>query len=190
MTLVRRAHRFRLAAAVGVLAALGACAEDGPDAAEEAESALAAVVAERLDVGVPHVGVQCPEDLDVEAGTEFSCVVTVGDATPVDLALAVEADGTVELRRAVVPTQAAEEYLVAELAGPAESPVVADCGDAPLLVADIGDELRCEVVRTADGAVHPVVVTVLALDGTVRYRVEAPATVPGSTGSTGTTSPP
>jgi hypothetical protein len=81
-----------------------------------------------------------------------------------------------------VPTEAAEAYLVAELSTVAEGPVQVDCGVAPWLVADVGDDLRCEVVRGSDGAVLPVVVTVLALDGTVRYRVEPAGTAAGPSG--------
>jgi hypothetical protein len=162
------------------LAALAACGGDEVDPGVEAAAGVAGVVAERLGTDAADVAVTCPEDLDVEATPTFTCSVAVGDAEPVDVPLSVEKDGTVELRRAVVPTEAAEAYLEAELAGPAEGEVDADCGRAPLLVADVGDDLACEVVRTADGAVRAVTVTVLGLDGTVRYRVEAAGTVAGS----------
>ena len=182
-----RAHcAVALAAAVLVLG----CGEDEVDPGAEAAEGVAAVVAERLDTAPDDVAVTCPEDVAVEPGAEFACRVVVADAEPVDLDLVVGADGTVELRRAVIPTAAAEAYLVGELAGPAEGPVTADCGATPLLVADVGDDLRCEVVRSSDGAVHTVTVTVLALDGTVRYRVEAAGAVPSATTTTATTAPP
>lgn len=161
------------ASAVAVASVLAGCGEDPVDPGVEAAAGVAAVVAERLGADAGAVDVTCPEDLDVEASPSFSCSVAVAGARPVDLPLSVGADGAVELRRAVVPTDAAEAYLAQELAGPAEGEVRADCGEAPLLVADVGDELVCEVVRSADGAVRTVTVTVLALDGTVRYRVEA-----------------
>jgi hypothetical protein len=182
--------RALLVAAVVVGVAAG-CGEAKPDPAAEAASGVRSVLAERLDSDPDDVIVTCPEDLDVDPGVTFACAVGVAGAAPVDIDLAVAADGTVELRRAVVPTSAAEAYLVAELAGPAEGPVTADCGAAPLLVADVGDELRCEVVRSSDGAVRTVTVTVLGLDGTVRYQVEAEAatttTVPTTTVPTGAT---
>ncbi len=162
--------------ALVALAAGGCGSEEAADPVAEAEAGLAAVLAERLDAEVDDVAVACPEDLVVEAGVEFACDVAVAGADAVAVDLAVAADGTVELRRAVVPTAAVEDYLATELAGPAEGPVEPRCGDHPLVVADVGDELRCQVERTADGAEHDVVVTVLAVDGTVRYRVEAPAT--------------
>lgn len=163
----------------GVLV-FAACGDDeAPDPGQEAAAGVAAVVAERLDVEAQDVRVACPVGLDVEVTSTFTCSVAVPGADPVDLELSVAADGTVELQRAVVPTEAAEEYLVGELSGPAEGDVEVDCGEAPLLVADVDDDLRCEVVRVADGAVRSVVVTVLALDGTVRYRVEAPGSVAG-----------
>lgn len=167
-------------AALASVLLVAACGDDEqPDPGEEAAVGVAAVVAERLNTAAGEVRVTCPRDLDVEVTPVFTCAVGVAGAEPVEVGLAVAADGTVELQRAVVPTEAAEQYLVGELAGPAEGDVEVDCGDAPLLVADVGDDLRCEVVRVADGAVRTVVVTVVALDGTVRYRVEAPGTVTG-----------
>lgn len=185
-----RRHGAPWSFVVALLVVATACGDDDADPAGEAAAGVAAVVSARLGAGAGAVIVTCPEDLVVEAGAQFACAVAVGGAEPVDVDLVVAVNGNVELRRAVVPTDAAEDYLVAELAGPAEGPVQADCGDAPLLVADVGDELRCEVVRSADGAVRTVAITVLALDGTVRYRVEPAGSVPGSTGATSTTSPP
>jgi hypothetical protein len=178
-----------LAVAVTAAASAG-CGDDTADPAAEAAAGVQAVLVERLATEPEQVVVTCPEDLAVDPGVTFSCSVAVAEAAPVDVDLAVAADGTVELRRAVVPTRAAEDYLVGELLGPAEGPVTADCGNAPLLVADVGTDLRCEVVRGSDGEVRTVTVTVLALDGTVRYRVEAAGTVTGSAGPTSTTLPP
>jgi hypothetical protein len=159
---------------------VAACGDGGPTATEEAEAGVAAAVAERLasvappssSGAAPQVVADCPDDVDVTAGVEFRCQVAVGDAEPVELALVVGEGGRVELRQAVIPTAAAEAYLADELAVAAEGPVTPDCGERPLLVVEVGDELRCEVVRDADGVEHSVVITVLAADGTVRYRVE------------------
>lgn len=180
----------RLAALVALAGAgfMAACGEeaDVADPGAEAEAGVQAVLVERLDAEPEEIVVTCPDDLAVEPGTTFTCAVSVTEAEPVDVDLAVGADGVVELRRAVVPTGAAETYLEDELTGPAEGPVTVDCGDVPLLVADVGDELECDVTRSDDGSIRPVVVTVLTLDGTVRYRVEAAPT----TTSTPTTAPP
>lgn len=167
----------RLATAAVVLALAAACGDDSPSPAEEAEAGIAAVVAERLaSAGTTSgaVAATCPDDLDPSVGETFACEIVVGDSDPVVVELSVQGSGTVELRRAVIPTAAAEDYLVGELETPAEGPVSVDCGDAPLLVADVGDELRCEVARRSDGALRTVTVTVVATDGTVRYVVEAP----------------
>ena len=178
--------RYAAVAVALAVAAVG-CGDERPDPGEEAAAGVAAVIADRLGPDAAEVDVTCPEDLPIDAVVEFVCDVAVGEAEPVPVDLSVSADGTVRLLRAVVPTGAAEDYLAAELTGPAEGPVEVDCGAAPILVADVGDPLRCEVVRTADGAVHGVVVTVLALDGTVRYAVEPAAPVAGSAGTTATT---
>lgn len=164
-------------AAVVLALVLTACGDsDEPDPGAEAEAGVRAVLVERLEAEPEDIVVTCPDELAVAPGTTFACSVAVGEADPVDVELAVGDDGIVELRRAVVPTTAAETYLEAELAGPAEGEVTVDCGDAPLLVADVGDALQCDVTRTDDGSTRPVVVTVLSLDGTVRYRVEAATT--------------
>lgn len=174
---------MRLAVAL-LFVLLTACGEEEVDPGAEAAAGVAAVLAERLDASPDEVVVTCPDDVSVEPGIDFVCAVAVAGADPVDIDLAVGDDGTVQLRRAVVPTEAAEAYLVAELTAPAEGPVTADCGSAPLLVADVGTDVRCEVVRSSDGAVRAVTVTVLALDGTVRYRVEAAAAAPPVTTTT------
>jgi hypothetical protein len=178
-----RRSRLLLGAALVPVLALGACGDDEADPTAEATAGIAAVVAGRVGVAPTQVAVACPEELVVEAGVEFTCAVTIAEADPIDLDFAVTIEGVVELQRAVVPTADAETYLAGQLAGPAEGAVQVDCGEAPLLVADIGDQLRCDAVRP-DGTPHTVVVEILTLDGTVRYQVEP------ANGATTTTAPP
>jgi len=173
------------AAGAAVLAVLAGCGEDGQTSAEEAEAGIAAAVGDRLrgaGDGSVAVVASCPEDLDIEEARTFRCEVTVEGGEPLAVDLAVDATGTVDLRQAVIPTDAAEDYLAGELATPAEGPVTVDCGDAPLLVADVGDEVTCDVVRDADGAARTVVVTVLTTDGTVRYEVRGATTTTAPAG--------
>jgi len=180
MTAHVRVRTRSLGAAVAAVLLAAGCGGDDPTAVEEAEDGIASVVAERLDdagAEVDDVEVRCPDDAEIEAAATLRCDVVVDGADPVVVDLVVGAAGEVQLQRAVIPTAAAEAYLTGELTGPAEGPVEPNCGAAPLLVASIGDELRCEVVRASDGAVRTVVVTVLAVDGTVRYVVETPAPV-------------
>lgn len=174
-------------AVLAFLVTPAACGVDEqPDPGAEAADGVAAVVAQRMRIEPDAVAVVCPDDLPEDPGTRFACSVEVPGGEPVEVDLVIGDAGTVELLRAVVPAAAAEDYLRSELAGPAEGPVEVDCGDAPLLVADVGDELGCEVVRTTDGALRSVTITVLGLDGTVRYRVEATDTAPGTTAPTTT----
>jgi hypothetical protein len=174
-----------LAAVVAVGAALGACGDDGQDVATEAEAGVVAVLAERLDVPVSGIAVACPDDLDLEPGSAFSCDVGVtGDGTatyeaPIELAVA--DDGTIELQRAVIPAAAARDYLTAELEPTAEGPVSVDCGPDALLVRSVGESFDCTATRTADGVQFRVVVNVVAVDGTVDYRVERTTTTVGPT---------
>jgi hypothetical protein len=101
---------FAATAGLVLLAAAG-CGDDAADATEEAELGVAEVVGDRLGAAAGEVEVVCPDDLEAEPGTEFTCVVAVGGSAPVEVSLAVAGDGTVELQRAVVPTEAAEAYL-------------------------------------------------------------------------------
>jgi Domain of unknown function (DUF4333) len=170
---------------VAVVAALGACGDDGHDVATEAEAGVAAVLAERLDVPIASIGVTCPEDLDPEPGDTFTCDVSVTDdptaASAVAIELAVSDDGTIELQRAVIPTAAARDYLTQALGPTAEGPVSVDCGPQALLVRSVGESFDCTATRTADGVQFRVVVNVVAVDGTVDYRVERTTTTAAPT---------
>lgn len=168
--------------------ALAACGDDG-DPTGEAEAGVAAVLAERLAVPISDLQVTCPEDLDLEPGATFGCEILVrGDAAGVTLDLAVADDGTIELQRAVIPADAAEEYLAAELAPTAEGPVSVDCGAQRLLVRSVGETFECTATRSADAVAFHVVVDVTAVDGSVHYRVERTTTTTAAT--TPTTAPP
>lgn len=177
---------------MGVVAIAAGCSS-GPTAVDEAEAAIAALVAERVPVEESSVTASCPDDATFLAGTELACDVLVGDDDPVEVLFAFgpEAGAPAELRRAVIPTEAAEEHLAGQIQVSAEGPVEVDCGDQTLLVREVGGTFRCQVVRSSDGAVFDVSVTVLGLDGTVRHRVE-PTTTTTTTlppGTTPTTAP-
>jgi hypothetical protein len=162
--------------AVVVVAALAACGDDG-DPTSEAEVGVAAVLAERLAVPITDLRVTCPDDLDFDPGATFECEIVVqDDPAAVTLDLAVADDGTIELRRAVIPADAAEAYLAAELAPTAEGPVSVDCGAQRLLVRSVGESFDCTATRSADAVAFHVVVDVTAVDGSVHYRVEATTT--------------
>ena len=117
----------------------------------------------------------CPDDADLAEGATLDCDVAVDGGEAQRVALEVGADGHATLTSAMIPTQAAEAYLVGELAGPAQSDVTVDCGDLALLIGAVG-AFTCEAVRASDGAAFDVTVEVGALDGTVRYRVETTTT--------------
>jgi hypothetical protein len=161
----------RILLAAGLLAACGSA-----DRVGETEDAVAAVLAERLDHEIDAVEVTCPDDADLADGASLECEVAVDGEGPQALALEIGAEGNARLISAVIPTSAAEAYLVDELAGPAQSDVEVDCGDAPLLIGAVGDTFTCEAVRASDGAAFDVTVELTAVDGTVRYRVETTTT--------------
>ena len=180
----------RAAAVVLLVVAIAACG-DGQDVVAEAETGVATVLAERLGVPVSAITVTCPEDLQLDPGVAFSCgVVLAGDGestSEVTIDLAVADDGTVELQRAVIPVDAAEAYLAAELEPTAEGPVTVDCGADRVLVRSVGESFDCTATRTADGVQFHTIVDVTAVDGTVNYRVErTTTTAPPTTAPPGT----
>jgi hypothetical protein len=157
--------------AAGLLAGCGST-----DRVGATEEAIASVLAHRLDETVESVVVTCPDDADLAEGAALECDVTVDGGGPQAIALEIGTEGNAQLVSAVIPTGAAEEYLVAELVGPAQSGVEVDCGAAPLLIGAVGETFTCEAVRASDGVVFDVAVELTSLDGSVRYRVETTTT--------------
>ena len=172
--------RPRVAALVVVLLAVASGCGDDQDVVGEAETGIAAMLADRLDTPVSSIAVTCPEDLVLEPGRSFSCGVRVDTGAPatadVQIELAVADDGTIGLQRAVIPADAARDYLAQELAPTAEGPVAVDCGPDRLLVRSVGESFECIATRAADGVQFRVIVDVIAVDGTVDYRVERTTT--------------
>ena len=157
------------AAAAVVFAALAAgCGGGGRG--DEARQQLAVALADRLDVPANQIAVTCPAGSNFDAGDAVTCQVAVDGDEPIVLALRVEDDGTVALGEAVMPTAAVESFLGGELAGPAEGPVVVDCGAGALIVAPVGERFECLATRT-DRQSFTVSVVVVDVDGTVRYEV-------------------
>lgn len=184
------ARRVR-AVAAALLALAAACSDD--DRVGDAERGIAEVLAERLDVD--DVTVSCPEDAALDAGTTVACDVVVGGAEPQPVPFAIGDGGAVSPAVAVIPTSAVEDYLATELAVAAEGAVEADCGDAPLVVHDVGETFACTVERTSDGAAFDVSVEVRSIDGSVTYTVAAtttttPPTAPPVVDPSVTTVPP
>ncbi|MDQ3293569.1 MAG: DUF4333 domain-containing protein [Actinomycetota bacterium] len=165
------------------------CGEE-EDPVVEVEAGVAAVLAERLGSTVEAVTVDCPADAALEEGAELACAVSVAGDDAVDLRLVIGPAGSVELTRAVVPTDDAEAYLVGQLTRPAEGPVDVDCGEQTLVVRDVGETFPCEVRRQADGATFDVTVTVFSLDGQVRHRVEPTTTTTPLAAPPATVAPP
>jgi hypothetical protein len=160
---------------------LGACSD--ADRIGEAEEGIASVLGERLGDDATAVAVTCPDDARLDPGATLECEVAIDDADPQAVAFAIGEEGSVSPAVAVIPTAAVERYLVAELAAAAEGEVTADCGDATLVVHDVGETFECTVVRASDAAEFDVTVEIRSLDGSVTYTVVATTT-------TTTTAPP
>lgn len=167
-----------------VVVLIGGCSDD--DRVGEAEAGIAEVFADRLDVA--DVTVRCPDDAALESGSDLSCEVSVGRSDPQAIAFAIGEEGSVSPTVAVIPTTAVEGYLASELATSAGGEVEVDCGDAPLVVHDVGGTFSCDAVRTSDGVGFDVAVEVRSLDGSVTYTVAT--TTPTTVATTTTLAPP
>lgn len=171
--------RRLLAVVAGVVVGaigVGACGGDA-DRSAEAERQVSAALADRFD-GPDAVEVDCPDDVDLEAGTSITCDLAVDGSTPQPATFDVDQDGVLVLTVSVMPTAVLESYLVGELTTSAEGPVTATCGAEPLLIGAVGATFPCSAVRVDDGAAFDVPVEVAALDGSVRYDVAPVTTVP------------
>lgn len=165
----------RLVAVAVVGLGLLACGGEA-DRVGEAEDGIATALDERLGDDAAAVAVTCPDDAVLDAGATLACDVAVGDGDPQPVPFAIGDGGSVSPAVAVIPTAAVERYLATELATAAEAGVEADCGDAPLVVHDVGETFACTVVRSTDGARFDVTVEVRSLDGSVTYTVAATTT--------------
>lgn len=181
----RRGHRSpgaAVAVAVVAVAVVGAAGcGSSSDPVGEAEEGIAAALAERLEAA--DVTVSCPDDADLDDGSNLACDVTVDGAPPQTVPFAIGSGGAVSPAVAVIPTSAVEAYLVSELTTAAEGEVEVDCGDAALVLHDVGETFGCTVERVTDGAGFEVTVEVRSLDGSVTYTV-------ATTTTTATTAPP
>ena len=176
MTIAGLARRAGLAAA-GVAVLVAGCGSE--DRVAEAEVGIAAALAERLEVD--DVVVTCPDDAELEDGSSLACDVAVGGAEPQPVPFSIGDGGTVSPSAAVIPTAAVEAYLASELATAAEGEVDADCGDAPLLVHEVGSTFECTAERLTDGALFEVTVEVRSVDGSVTYTVATTTTTTTAT---------
>jgi hypothetical protein len=159
------------AAGVGLLACGGETDRIG-----EAEQGIASALGERLGDDAGEVEVTCPDDAVLDPGATLGCEVAIGGGAPQPVPFAIGEAGAVRPAAAVIPTAAVERYLAAELATAAETDIQADCGEASLVVHDVGESFVCTVVRSSDAARFDVTVEVRSLDGSVAYTVAATTT--------------
>lgn len=170
----------RAAGAAGVLLLAAACGE--ADRVERAEDGIGAVIADRLGVDGGDVDVRCPADAALDPGATLTCEVEVVGADPQPVGFVVTGDGEIALGSAAVPTEAAEAFLVDTLATSAGVPVSVDCGEAPLIVREVGDTFSCTVTRSSDGSVFAATVRAVSVGGELEFQV-----VPGPTTTIPTT---
>jgi hypothetical protein len=152
---------------IGAAVALAAgCGGAGTDVGG-VEVAIASALAESLDASDGAVVVTCPEDASLDEGSEVVCDVAVDGAPAPPVPIVVGSGGRATLAAAVLPTGAAEAHLAEVVRAPDGAEV--RCGDAPLVVAEVGDTFRCEVT-IADQPTRAYDVEVTGLDGEVRPR--------------------
>ncbi len=111
--------------------------------------------------------VTCPDDVEVEAGAEFTCTTRI-EGQQLDIVVTQEDDEgnvTFQKAQAAIPAAKAEEFIVTEFRQQGTA-VTVDCGDNDVIVVDPGSTIEC-AVTTDDGNMTTAIVTVNDVAGNV-----------------------
>jgi hypothetical protein len=143
-------RRLTGAVALAALAVLSgaatACSGAGRVDTRDVERSLIAdyVVVEGVSVDAA----DCPNQVDRGAGGSFICTVTVDGQDLAVRVVQVDDDGTVRFEQQQVVFDANQVAIdvAAEMGRELGQPVTATCGSSPLIVADEGELVRCDVV--------------------------------------------
>jgi hypothetical protein len=139
-------------------------------------ASLGAQIASQLNARYPGVNAQvtCPGGIAATAGQPFVCRADV-DGQAVRLKGTVTAPGgsfTVVPEEAIVGVAAIVTHLVEGISARTGHKPSVDCGVKPVLVVAVGGSFRCSATFAGQKP-RPVTVTVVSLQGAVRYTLAA-----------------
>jgi uncharacterized protein DUF4333 len=154
---------------VGCGGTSGGSAAGGNDVTDLSE--LEAKLVDLQEEKAPHLsveGAECPEEVDLEQGTEFECIVTIeGVEAPYSITLTKddpEADeGSFDIKPALAIIDVS--IVVDFIQGRAGDSADVECGTEAVIVGDVGDTFDCTV--DAGGQQQTVEMIIKDLDGTV-----------------------
>jgi hypothetical protein len=173
----RRRRTGLIAGITGGLAAIGlaggALVMFGTQVLDTAEVADRIAADTQTQIGVPATDVSCPDDVEVAAGTGFSCTARI-DGQPVTYSVRqTDDEGTVafELDDQIVLVtkveQAVAELVAADYGLTVSS--VCDNGEHRVLVQDMPTSVPCTLTNVDDPADTLDVTADVAADGSVTY---------------------
>jgi hypothetical protein len=128
----------------------------------ELESEVKKAIAD--DTGVEVQAVDCPDDVEPEAGADFECTATGRDGTTAAAAVAQLGGGEVKITAPLLHVARAEQAIAAEIGGG----TTLDCPD--LVVTRAGESFRCSAVDSS-GAAAELVVTFDDAAGNVSWEL-------------------
>jgi hypothetical protein len=164
-----------IAGAVVVLGGLGvgALALFGPSTLVTADVESEIVRITQEQAGVPAQGVDCPEDIAVEAGSSVTCTATV-DGQPVTFTVTQDDDeGNLTITHArLLPALEVEDAVSAQLSADVGEDVVAVCSaeGQTVIVNDPGTTIPCTAVNVADTTLQAEILVSVDGEGTVAYE--------------------
>jgi hypothetical protein len=173
----RRRRTGLIAAVTGGLATLGlaggALVLFGTPLLDTAEVADRIAADTQTQIGVPATDVSCPDDVEMAAGTGFSCTARI-DGQPVTYSIRqTDDEGTVqfELDDEIVLVEKVEQAVAELVAADYGLTVstVCDNGEHRVLVQDMPTSVPCTVTNVDDPADTLDVTADVAADGSVSY---------------------
>lgn len=116
--------------------------------------------------------VTCPDDVTIEAGSQFTCTTMIEGQELEILVTQDDDEGNVsfEKAQAAIPVGTAEEFIVNEFRQQGTA-VTTTCGDREVVVVDPGSTIEC-AVTTDDGNTTTAIVTVNDVLGNVSLDFE------------------
>lgn len=169
-----RGRAALLVLGVAAIVALGACSASVSAGSDDYDAdSVAAEVAKAQEDVTPDLEVSdatCPDDVDLEEGTEFECTISIeGVEAPYTVTITDVGDTSahydIDPARSIISVDKVVEFIQGEAAGQGLEGVTVECGDEAIIVQDPKTTFPCTL--TTDGQTQDITMLIKDLDGTV-----------------------